>query len=510
MPLSGTRRDFVLGTAKVTALAGLGDFAFLHGLPALADEDTRVAPAMVRFSADIEPLVRLLEETPRERILEAVVGRIRGGTSYQELLGALMLAGVRSIKPRPVGFQFHAVLVINSAHLASIAATDRDRWLPLLWAADNFKGSQARHRQQHGDWVLPPVNEGRLPAAGQARQRFAEAMDNWDEEGADVAVAALARSAGAAAVIEAFWRYGARDFRDIGHKAIYTANAWRTLQTIGWRHAEPVLRSLAYAILQHEGSNPARRDADADRPGRDNVRRAGRIRASWQAGRPTAAAAADLLGTLRTGTPAEGCDRVVAMLNDGIHPASLWDGVFLTAGELLMRQPGIVGVHCVTSANALYFAYQNSANDETRRLMLLQAAAFMPMFRQAMGGRGRLRDDIRLDTLERLEPTARGAGAVEEVFAEVSRDRMSAARKALGLLHADRASAEPLIAAGRRLVFNKGNDSHDYKFSSAALEDYYHATPAWRDRYLASSLFHLRGAGDRDNGLIRRARAAIG
>jgi hypothetical protein len=509
MPLSGTRRDLLVGAARVTALAGLGDFTFLRGLPALADEDTRVSPAMVRFSPDIEPLVRLLEETPRERILEAVLGRIRGGTSYQELLSALMLAGVRSIMPRPVGFQFHAVLVINSAHLASQAAQDRDRWLPLLWAADNFKASQARHQQQHGNWVLPPVNEGRLPAAGQARQRFIEAMDNWDEEGADVAVAALVRSAGAAEVIETFWRYGARDFRDIGHKAIYTANGWRTLQTIGWRHAEPVLRSLAFAILEHEGGNPARRDDDRDRPGRDNLRRASRIRAAWQSGRVTPAAASDLLGTLRTSSPGEGCDRVVAMLNEGIHPASLWDGVFLTAGELLMRQPGIVGVHCVTSVNALHFAYQHSANDETRRLMLLQAAAFLPMFRQFMITRGQV-GNVRLDTLERLEPTARGAGAVEEVFAEVSRDRLTAARKALGLLRADRASAEAVIAAGRRLVFNKGNDSHDYKFSSAALEDYYQATPAWRDRYLVSSLFHLRGAGDRDNGLIRRARAALG
>jgi hypothetical protein len=510
MHLSGSRRDFLAGAAGAGALAGLGDFSFLRALPALPADEARVTPAMVRFNPDIEPLVRLLEDTPRERILEAVVGRIRGGTSYQELLGALLLAGVRSIMPRPVGFQFHAVLVINSAHLASIVAQDRERWLPLLWAADNFKGSQARHRQQHGNWVLPPVNEGRVPAATQARRRFTEAMDNWDPDGADAAVASLVRSAGASEVIELFWRYGARDFRDIGHKAIYTANSWRALQTVGWRHAEPVMRSLAFALLEHEGDNPARRDDDRDRPGRENVGRAGRIRSGWQRGRVTPQAAADLLATLRTASPAEACDRVVGMLNDRIDPSSLWDGLFLTAGELLMRQPGIVGVHCVTSVNALHYGYQTSANDETRRYLLLQAAAFLPMFRQAMRGRGRVRDDLRLDTLERLAPTARGPGAVEEVFADVSRDRVTAARKLLAVVSGDRAAAQTLMAAGRRLVFNKGTDSHDYKFSSAALEDYYHATPAWRDRFLASSVFFLRGAGDADNGLIRRARAALG
>jgi len=66
-----------------------------------------------------------------------------------------------------------------------------------------------------------------------------------------------------------------------------------------------------------------------------------------------------------------------------------------------------------------------------------------------------------------------------------------------------------LIDAARRLVFLKGNDAHDYKYSSAALEDYFHTSPAWRDRYLASSIFLLPSSQDRDNQLVERARAAL-
>jgi hypothetical protein len=505
-----SRRDFVRSTIKAGALAGLGDFAFLRHLPAVSAEEVRPARNRVQLNPDIEPLVRLLEDTPRERVIAAVIQRIRGGTSYQELLSAVMLAGVRGIQPRPVGFKFHAVLVINSAHLASLAAHDQERWLPLLWACDNFKGSQARNRQE-GDWVMPPVAESGLPAAAHARSRFIEAMDNWDEEGTDRAIAALVRTAGAGEVIELFWRYGARDFRDIGHKAIYAANSWRTLQTIGWRHAEPVMRSLAYALLVHEGGNPAQRDDDRDRPWRENQRRAARIRADWQRGRLAPLAGADLLAVLRTASPAEGSEAVVRILNEGNDPACVWDGLFLTAGELLMRQPGIVGIHCVTSINALHFAFQYSASDDTRRMLMLQAAAFLTMFRQAMAGRGRLRNDLRVDTLERLDVQERGPAAVAEVFADVSRDRLQAARKALAVLAADRGNgAARLIEAGRLLVFNKGRDSHDYKFSSAALEDYHHVTPAWRDRYLATSMFNLRGAGEGDTELMRRVRAALG
>lgn len=503
-----SRRDVLTSAVGAGALAAVGDFAFLGSLPALSAQEVRNPRPIVQLNADIEPLVRLIEETPRERLIQTAAERVRGGTSYQELLAALMLAGVRGIRPRPVGFKFHAVLVVNSAHLASQAARDQDRWLPLFWGLDNYKASQARNRQE-GDWVMPPVNEGQLPDAAQAGRRFREAMDSWDEEGADRAIAAWARTAGANEIYEAFWRYGARDFRDIGHKAIFVANSYRTLQTIGWRHAEPILRSLAYALLEHEGTSPAQRDADADRPGRDNLRRLARIRADWQRGRVSREATTDLLATLRTASPGDAGERVTALLNERIDPSSVWDALFLMAGELLMRQPGIVALHAVTTTNALYFAYQNSANDETRRLMLLQAAAFLPMFRGAMRGRGQVRDDVRIDTLEPLNPPAGTPEAVAEIFADVSRDRLSAARKALGLLQANRPNFHEVLATARRLIFSKGRDSHDYKFSSAVLEDFYHATAAWRDRFMAASMFWLRGSGDADTDLYRRVRAAL-
>ncbi len=65
------------------------------------------------------------------------------------------------------------------------------------------------------------------------------------------------------------------------------------------------------------------------------------------------------------------------------------------------------------------------------------------------------------------------------------------------------------MTVAERLIFSKGSDSHDYKFSSAALEDYYHVTPPWRADYAASSMFNLSGIGDRDNGLIQRTRTAL-
>jgi hypothetical protein len=505
-PLS--RREFVGGALTAGTLAGIGDFGFLTGLHPVAADEAKPNKDKVQLTPDMEPLVRLIEETPRDKLLESVAEKVKKGTSYQQLLAAVLLAGVRGIKPRPVGFKFHAVLVVNSAHLASLAAPDTDRWLPLFWAIDNFKGSQARNEEESGGWMMAPVEESKLPPAHQARQRFTEAMDSWDEEGADRGIVAFVRSAGAGEVLETLWRYGARDFRDIGHKAIYTANSWRTLQTIGWRHAEPVMRSLAFAMLEHSGDNPAKRDDPADRPWRENLKRASRIRADWQQGQISSKASADLLATLRTAAPAEACEQVIDLLNQKVDPSSIWDGLFLTAGELIMRQPGIVGVHCVTSVNALHYGYQACSNDETRRLLMLQGAAFLAMFRANMEGRGRLAD-LHIDTLEKVDLKSNGPEAIEEIFADLSKDRVTAARKTLTVLEAKSAEPQALMTAGRRLIFNKGRDSHDYKFSAAALEDYYHATPAWRDRYLATSMFNLHGSQDPDNGLIKRTRAVL-
>jgi hypothetical protein len=80
---------------------------------------------------------------------------------------------------------------------------------------------------------------------------------------------------------------------------------------------------------------------------------------------------------------------------------------------------------------------------------------------------------------------------------------------ALGYLKADEQAGKKLIDAGRLLVFLKGDDSHDYKFSSAVLEDYANVTPHWRDRFLAASLFWLKGSGGRDAPIVKRIHAAL-
>ena len=346
---------------------------------------------MVKFRPEIEPVVRLIEETPRDRALEVVIAQLKKGLSYKNLLAGLFLAGIRNIKPRPVGFKFHAVMVINSAHVLGQSSAVTERLLPLLWALDNFKSSQAQDVKE-GDWVLGPVDESHLPKPHQAKEELVSALEKWDADAADAAVAALCRSSGAAETMEPLWRAGVRDQRDIGHKAIFTAQSWRTLQTIGWEHAEPVLRSLVFGMLDLRGDSRPRPVG----PYEANLENAAKIRPEWTIGRDDPAATQALLQVIRQATPEAASAEAVKLLNQGIAPGSLWDAVILAACELLMHSPGIIAIHATTATNALHYIYTASGDDTTRRLALLQAVGWQPMYR----GRVKLTDATGIDSLK--------------------------------------------------------------------------------------------------------------
>src|SRR5262245_60427134 len=506
MAQRATRRQFLKFAGASGTAVGFGSLAFLTRLPPVSAQEARLSPRLVKLDSGIEPMVRLIEDTPQSDVVEKVAQKIQQGTTYQQVVAALFLAAIRNIQPRPsVGFKFHAVMVVNAAHMTSLSSPQADRWLPIFWALDEFKTSQAEEQHDSG-WRMAPVDERTVPPPQSAKQSFTDAMDKWDEKKADGAVAALARSAGANEIYELFYRFGARDFRDIGHKAIFVANSWRTLQFIGWQHAEPVLRSLAFALLHHDLKNttPARRDDEADRPWRRNHELAAKMRRGWMDGKLDDGATRDMVDVLRAGSNNDACDKAMELIGRGVAPQSIWDAVFVSTGELLMRQPSIIMVHAVDSTNALHYLFQTTRDDSTKKLLLLQNCAFVPMFRGMVRGKVA---DVRIDDVKPLA-LERPSGAIEEILNDVSKDRMNAARKIRQYLNQGGA-VQDLMNAARRLIFLKGSNAHDYKFSVAVLEDYFNVSPAWRDQFLATSVFNLRGSGDRDNSLVERTRAAL-
>jgi hypothetical protein len=506
-----TRREFLKLASAGGAATGLGGLSFLGKLPAVSAQEARLNPARVVLDKQIAPLVKLLEDTPRQQVLERVAERIRAGTTYQEVVTALFLAAIQNISPRPtLGFKFHGVLVIHASHLASMASPDAaDRWLPILWAVDSFKVAQAEE-QKGAHWQMSALNESAVPPLHQAREAFIDAMEKWDDARADAAVVGLVRSSGANEVADLLYRYGTRDYRSLGHKSIFVANGWRLLQVIGWQHAETVARALTYACLAHDvkGSTPDRADSPLDRSWRRNAPLAKAMRADWMEGKLDDGATRELLAVFRKGSNDDASDLAAEVIRRGVSPQSVWDAIHCGAAELLMRQPGILALHAVTAADGRRYAFQACGDENTRKLLLLQNAAFLPMYREQMvgGGLGSVSKlgDAPIDTMQ-SEP----CGSADEIFREISKDRKSAARKLAGYL-GQGGDLRDLMNTARRLIFLKGSDHHDYKFSAAVFEDYAKVSPQWRDRFLATAAFYFRGSEAKNIPLVERIRAALG
>jgi len=94
--------------------------------------------------------------------LEEVAARIKRGTTYREVLAALLLRASATSSRAQLDSNFTGA-GRQFAHLASLLS-DTDRWLPILWAIDQFKNSQARTPVKEAigrcpRWMNPPCRE---------------------------------------------------------------------------------------------------------------------------------------------------------------------------------------------------------------------------------------------------------------------------------------------------------------------------------------------------------------
>lgn len=447
----------------------------------------------------IAALRKLLEDSPRERIVRELVRVIRTGVRYEDLLAALSLAAVRNVQPYPeVGFKYHSVLVLRSIHLATQHLSSADKWLPIVWAADYFKDTQAQERAT-GGWRLPMkrVAPGGNPQA--IRRELATALDNWDPEAADAAIVRYVRAASADEIFSLLFPYGARDLRAIGHKAIAVSNAHSLTALLGSAQAEPILRSTVAALQNAgEGPNPANHELQPDQPWRRNRKQLRNIPKSWNQGRDDPGARTELHATLFRVSPEEAGAAVAEFLQRGLSPVAIWQVLFDMAAELIMHEPSIVLLHAQTTANALHYAYRVCGNEQTQQLMLLQCAAFMATFREMAGT---IRPDLSLEALQPIP--LEGVDAIGEIFSDLSAgQRLQAVRKSLGYLQKG-GDAESLIASARHYLVYNADEAHDYKFCEAVFDGYSHLSDfAWRGRFLSAGMAYFKAPRKKPNPVV--------
>lgn len=470
-----TRRQFLGGAVLAGAAA-----------PSLRTQDPEPGARSARPAGDeLEQLATRLLEADEAGAAAVAREALRGGTSFRTLLGAVHLAGTREVRPRPVGFQLHAVMMVPSAITLAERSDEPERTLFVLFNVLDLKRSQQLDRRA-GDWRLP--SPPRADDALDARAEFVRAIDLADEARAQALVPLVHESCSLDDAFELLWPLGARDFHNIGHKIIFVHQSHRMLQDVGWRHGEPVLRSLVHALT-----------SDGDATARDaNLRRADTLPDDWREGARDPAASTKLLASSRDAAPEEASAAVAAALRGDCSAASLWDALRLFAFEVFAQHPGILGVHPITVLNAMRLASLRSRVEPTQRLLLLQAADWTARFRVAFANQGAA-GEPQIETLGEVAPGA--APNTTDLLAALPRDRVSAARLAARLA-ADGRLGE-LGAALIRTLAHKGKEHHDHKFLVAALEEIEAAPAAHRPMLAGAVMLYARGSGEEDGRAVQ-------
>lgn len=508
------RRDFMHRTG--TSLVGLGGLTALARFSPASAAAARLTPEDVRLSPDIEPLVRLIEDTPREKLVAAMIEQLHRGVTYRQFLASLFLASTRmAVSP-------HHFYMIHSAHQLSLNVGQEERLLPLFWALDTLNINRAK-----GKTRFPKMNLALSPSPEKAAVEFDAAMTKFDPERAEVALLALARSEGPRRAMSRLWHYAGRDHGDIGHPAIGLVNGWRTLETVGWRHAEAVCQYAAR--MPNWAKTPSKLY-------RRNVERATKgVKAAppgWAGQRADEKAALELFAILRKGDSDGACRWTDETLTAGkVQAGTVWDAIFLAASDFLVRYADASGigarpVHLNTTQNALFYAFQTCEDPQTRFYLVLQAVERAAEFIAVEQKRGKLRDRSILD-LPAVDLPKSPEQAVEAIFSKIPTkrkpgggtydmaygkredyDEASHLTFALARAHPDHGL---FLRTARRFVCLKATaDTHNVKFPAAMFETYEHISPRWRPHLLAACVHaDLHGAAMEDNPAVQQAREAL-
>lgn len=455
---------------------------------------TSVAPG-IDAPVDVHQMADAIVRAADEDVADLALSWVDQGASHRDLLAASYLAGTHEVNPKPIGGQVHAMMMVPSADETAGVLRGRRKLLPALFNLERVKRSQRRDEgSAPGDWRLadPPPAEDR-PVAELIAQLDA-AMEAWDEDGADQAVTSLHGALTMHDFFEAIWPVAVRDYRIIGHKAIFAAQTYRALSNLGWRSGLPGVRSLARGVLDQNPYEAFSGD-DTERilgVHQRNLERQAEIPADWWVAKKDPRESIRLLERLRDADIDQSATAVIQTLKGGVDAGTAWDGIRLYAFELMMWKPGIAAVHTVTSLNALWRTSLYTERESTRRIAVLQAASWMPLFRELLAKQDNQTYDIKIDTMRRSKDA--------DPFTLT--DPTEAAPRAAAMVADDGPASFQRRAYD--VLSRKADHDHDYKFTVAAIEEVASAHSEIRPYLAAASMFFMRGEQDQDNHAFQR------
>ena len=482
-----SRRDFLADVGKGMLVASLGTtMATDLGLSAALADD---GPAPLDFG-NLEPLVRLMQETSHERLLPAVVEKMQAGTPLKTLVAAAALANARCFGGQDyVGF--HSFMALSPAWQMSRELPQDEQALPVL----KVLYRNTHRMQETGGREHEVLHE--LEAASEASTaggpQLQEATRSADYEAAERCFAGMVNGP----LGEAYnhLQFSVQDEVDV-HRVVLAWRAWVALDLTGPDHAHTLLRQSVRYCTRHERQQ-LDKDAAAHRArvgASDHIRQVlPRLLDEHRLlSRPLGTRRADdawieqLSQTIVAARREQAAEAVAAALAEGFSPEDVGEALSLAANTLLLRDSSerthgdSKGVHASDSANA----WRNIARVSNHR----NAVASLIAGGYHMGGQGGKLHDRPWPWSEHFEKLSGDDPAALLKQAETairSNDQAlaSAAIQRYGDLGHDPRPAFKLLL---KYAISEDGRLHAEKYYRTVCEEFAASRPAFRWRQLTA------------------------
>ena len=357
-----SRREFLgeVGKGMVASSVGLAMAAELGLSPAGAEQEDK----SLEFG-ELEPLVRLMQETPIERLLPTLVAQLNRGIELNRLATAAALANARTFGGEDyVGF--HTMMALAPAVHMSTEMPKAMRPLPIFKVL--YRNTNRIH--EHGgrdSEVLKPVEPAPLPENSVHGEVLRDAIRRQDKDRAEatfVAMAQISPEEGFNDVLIAV-----EDGADV-HRVVLPYRAWDMLALIGREHAQTLLRQSVRFCLKAEAYIRSEQGFEP------RVVLAKMLDQYHLLGREPGAKPVDdqwvdrMSLAIFDAAPSQAADLAAGALADGVVPDAVGEAICLAANQLILRDVGrtandevtgkpmgsvhgdSIGVHACDSANA--------------------------------------------------------------------------------------------------------------------------------------------------------------
>jgi hypothetical protein len=485
------RREFLANVGRGMLVASVG--------PIVARDLELSSSALGAESAErltfgpMESLVDLMQQTPADKLLPAVVAKIKAGTDLRQLVSAAALANARAFGGQDYD-GYHAFMALAPAYQMSRELPESDRALPVLkvlYRNTNF--IQQVGGQKHD--TLHPVVAIHLPEGKSGADALLEATHKRDVDGAERTLAGLTEGS----VDQAYndLQNVVHDYYDV-HRVVLAWRSWALLDLTGKEYALTLLRQSVRFCVEEENHLNRNNNKEAVRTLLPALLDQHKLLSRTPGDRQPDDAWVEKLALLIYGSDRKrAAEAVAAALAEGFAPESIGEAISLAANQLVLHDPGrrqsdkprkpkgsvhgdSVGVHASDAANA----WRNIARVSDHRNVL--ASLIVGAYHTA-GQSGGLQPNPYpfAEHREAVRNVAPNALLSEAETAIKAKDQTRACALVARYGELDR-PARPAFDLLLRYAISEDGALHAEKYYRTVTEEFATTRPAFRWRQLAA------------------------